>query len=59
MMAKRPAPEYVATAPIFIGGARAFNPGDPVPAEHVERFGLTDKVARQSTTASAATDGEA
>jgi hypothetical protein len=26
---------YVAAAPIFIGGARAFNPGDPVPVSHV------------------------
>jgi hypothetical protein len=26
--------------PINLGGARAFNPGDPVPVEHVQRFGL-------------------
>jgi hypothetical protein len=26
---------YVAAAPIFIGGARAFNEGDPVPVSHV------------------------
>ncbi len=29
--------QYVAAEPIYIGGARAFNPGDPVPASHVER----------------------
>lgn len=28
---------YVAAKPIFIGTARAFNEGDPVPASHVER----------------------
>lgn len=27
--------QYVAARPIFIGGARAFNTGDPVPAAHV------------------------
>lgn len=27
---------YVATEPIDIGGARAFNPGDAVPVSHVE-----------------------
>lgn len=28
---------YVATQVIHIGGARAFNPGDPVPVSHVTR----------------------
>ena len=28
---------YVAVETIFIGGARAFNVGDPVPVSHVER----------------------
>jgi hypothetical protein len=28
---------YVANQPIFIGGARAFNPGDPVPVSHLDR----------------------
>jgi hypothetical protein len=28
---------YTATRQIFIGGALAFNPGDPVPVSHVER----------------------
>lgn len=29
--------KYVATERIFIGGALAFNEGDPVPAGHVDR----------------------
>lgn len=33
---------WVATKPIDIGGARAFNVGDPVPASHVKR-GVVDK----------------
>lgn len=28
---------YVAAETIFLGGARAFNAGDPVPVSHVER----------------------
>lgn len=28
---------YVAVAPIFLNGARAFNVGDPVPVGHVKR----------------------
>lgn len=38
---------YVATAPIFIRGVRAFNAGDPVPESHVTG-GLVpeDRVAR-------------
>lgn len=28
---------YVAAEAIYLGGARAFNPGDPVPVSHVER----------------------
>lgn len=34
---------YRAVTPIFIGGTRAFNPGDPVPVSHIEpddQFGL-------------------
>lgn len=34
---------YVATEPIDLGGARAFNVGDPVPIQHVEG-GERDKV---------------
>lgn len=33
---------YVAKEPIDIDGARAFNPGDPVPVSHVES-GVVDK----------------
>jgi hypothetical protein len=29
--------QYRATQAIYINGARAFNPGDPVPAGHVKR----------------------
>lgn len=32
--------EYTALRPIEHGNARAFNPGDGVPADHVERLGL-------------------
>lgn len=35
--------------PIFIDGARAFNPGHPVPAGHVEKYDLTDQVKRVQT----------
>lgn len=43
---------YVATEIIEIGGARAFNPGDPVPVSHVTR-GVVDKsqVAKRDTKA--------
>lgn len=39
---------YIATAPLFIDDqfSRAHNVGDPVPAEHVERYGWHDKVRR-------------
>lgn len=43
---------YVATQPIDIGGARAFNIGDPVPVSHVERGVVSDEhVAKQTTKA--------
>jgi hypothetical protein len=32
--------------PIFIDGARAFNPGHPVPASHVKLHGLDEQVKR-------------
>ena len=38
------APRYLAKEPLFIGRARAFNPGDPVPAKHVETYGWDDLV---------------
>ncbi|MFI7468135.1 hypothetical protein [Nonomuraea sp. NPDC049646] len=37
-----PPPYYIAVEPLFIDGnqfARAHNPGDMVPADHVDRFG--------------------
>lgn len=43
---------YVATVPIDINGARAFNPGDAVPTSHVERgVVLAEQVAKVSTKA--------
>lgn len=35
---------YVAKEALYVGGARAFAPGDIVPSEHVNRFGWQDKV---------------
>lgn len=44
--------QYVATDTIYIGGARAFNVGDPVPVSHVERKVVhADQVAKTSTKA--------
>ncbi|MEU8040868.1 hypothetical protein [Streptosporangium sp. NPDC049078] len=39
-------PYYIAAAPLFIDDqfSRAFNVGDRVPAEHVEKYGWADKV---------------
>lgn len=50
---------YVATEPIDIGGARAFNTGDPVPVSHVDR-GVVDssQVAKLSTKAGQAVVAE-
>jgi hypothetical protein len=51
--------KWVASEVIFIGGARAFNPGDPVPVSHVEG-GVVDKsqvVGAQSKTAAAVKEG--
>jgi hypothetical protein len=46
---------YVATEPIDIGTARAFNVGDPVPASHVERGVVpADAVAKVTTKAAKA-----
>lgn len=45
---------YVATGPIDINGARAFNVGDPVPVSHVDGDNPTvrsDQVAKTSTKA--------
>lgn len=34
--------KYRAAKPIYIGGARAFNEGDPVPASHVDNGVVRD-----------------
>ena len=47
--------KFVAKDVIYVDGARAFNPGDPVPAGHVEN-GVVDKdqvVGAQSKAAQA------
>lgn len=47
--------QFVALVAIDIRGARAFNPGDPVPASHVERGVVSaDDVAKASTKAAKA-----
>lgn len=44
--------QFVATQPIDIGGARAFNVGDAVPASHVKRGVVPkDSVAKPETKA--------
>lgn len=45
---------YVATEPIDIAGARAFNPGDAVPASHVEGGVVPSWAVAKSTTKAAA-----
>lgn len=44
---------YVATTPIDIDGARAFNAGDPVPVSHVDRgvvpVGQVRKIAKAAS----------
>lgn len=40
-------PYFIAAEPLFIDGNqfnRAHNPGDRVPADHVEKYGWADKV---------------
>lgn len=47
--------QYVAVEAIDINGARAFNPGDPVPASHVTNGVVADsQVAKTNTKAAAA-----
>lgn len=41
----------IATEPLYIGRARAANPGDTVPEENVKRFGWEDQVAKESSRA--------
>lgn len=50
--------EYVATQAIHHGGARAYNPGDPVPAANVklhgyDKDGLVAKVGTKAATEAA------
>ena len=45
---------YIATEPLYVGTARAHNPGDVVPAENVERNGWQNKVATEGTKAARA-----
>lgn len=45
--------QYVAAEPIFIGGARAFNPGDPVPASHVKDGVVTKEQVKSAKSATA------
>jgi hypothetical protein len=47
---------FIATEPLFIGTARAHNPGDVVPAE---KYGWKDQVARQGTKAATKATDEA
>jgi len=47
--------QYVAVSTIYVGSARAFSIGDPVPASHVERGVVAlDQVAKSTTKAAAA-----
>lgn len=46
--------QYVATSTIYVGTARAFNVGDPVPASHVSNGVVdTSQVAKVGTKAAA------
>ncbi len=46
--------KYVATVAIDIHGARAFNPGDPVPVSHVDRGVVSRESVVGSSTKTAA-----
>jgi len=51
--------QYVAVEAIDLGGARAFNPGDPVPVSHVESGVVArSQVVGSSTKAAAAVTTE-
>jgi hypothetical protein len=45
---------YIATEPLYVGTARAHNPGDVVPADNVERNGWQDGVVGEGTKAAKA-----
>jgi hypothetical protein len=42
---------YIASEPLFVGNARAHNPGDHVPEDNIARNGWEDKVAKVGTKA--------
>lgn len=44
-----PPPYYIADQALFIDYARAFNPGDQVPVEHVEKYDWHDVVHAPET----------
>ena len=50
---------FIATEPLFVGNARAHNPGDVVPDDNVKRNGWESGVARQGTKAASAAQGVA
>ncbi|MGI5171875.1 hypothetical protein ACQEU3_46790 [Spirillospora sp. CA-253888] len=52
-----PVYDYVALTEIWHGGVRAYNPGDPVPAENVQEHGY--KVGEQVAKAGTKTAGNA
>jgi len=43
--------KFIATKPLFVGFARAHNPGDEVPEDNVKANGWEDGVARADTKA--------
>lgn len=49
---------FVANKPINIGGARAFNAGDPVPVSHVERGVVATEDVDKLKAAKASTGSE-
>jgi hypothetical protein len=42
---------YIATVPLFVGTARAHNPGDVVPEENIKANGWQDSVVKAGTKA--------
>lgn len=55
--------DYIATDALFVGNARAHNPGDPVPEENIKANGWEDSVAKAGTKAAtealeSATEGD-
>lgn len=47
----------IATEPLFIGRARAHNPGDVVPEENVKEHGWGEQVANEGTVAAKKAQG--